>query len=346
MFSKPLAFGLLALGCLTAAAGGAYLATRHNTAETLTGTQPAASVSAPSSDPAAQPVTETEAPVAAEKPAPEAPSPSTASEPQTESRKATVPATPTRRTGDEKAAKPSRPAPSPSVPVASKRTSTHDGTTASTSPAPAPALPAAPTSTSASIDLPSKPVETTPERHVPQFEEVVLPAASVIGLQVETALSSERARIEDRVEARVTRDVMANGRVAIPAGSRVLGSVTLVDKGGKMKDRARLGIRFHTVVLADGTDLALNTEPIYRDGESPAGDSAKKIGGAAIGGAILGAILGGGKGAVIGGGTGAAGGTAVVMAGDRNPATIAPGSVVTVRLSSPVTIQVEKRELQ
>jgi hypothetical protein len=181
---------------------------------------------------------------------------------------------------------------------------------------------------------------------VPRFEDVVLPAASVIGLQVETALSSERARIEDRVEARVTRDVMANGRVAIPAGARVLGSVTLVDKGGKMKDRARLGIRFHTVVLADGSDLALNTEPFFRDGDSPAGDSAKKIGGAAIGGAILGAILGGGKGAVIGGTTGAAGGSAAVMAGDRNPATVAPGSIVSIRLASPVTIQVEHRDPQ
>ena len=33
MFSRPLAFVLLALGCVTAAAGGAYLATRHNAAE-------------------------------------------------------------------------------------------------------------------------------------------------------------------------------------------------------------------------------------------------------------------------------------------------------------------------
>ena len=30
MFSRPLAFVLLALGCVTAAAGGAYVATRHN----------------------------------------------------------------------------------------------------------------------------------------------------------------------------------------------------------------------------------------------------------------------------------------------------------------------------
>jgi hypothetical protein len=172
----------------------------------------------------------------------------------------------------------------------------------------------------------------------------VLPTSSVIGLQVETSISSERARIEDRVDARVTRDVMANGRVAIPAGSRVLGSVTLVDRGGKLKDRARLGIRFHTLVLADGSEVPLTTEPFYRDGESPAGDSAKKIGGAAAVGAILGGILGGGKGAVIGGTTGAGAGTAATMAGDRNPATLAAGSIVTVRLSSPVTIQLERRE--
>ena len=185
-----------------------------------------------------------------------------------------------------------------------------------------------------------------PAAPVPQFEEVVLPTSSVMGLEVDTALSSEHARIEDRVDARVTRDVMAAGRVAIPAGSRVIGAVTLVERGGKVKQTARLGVRFHTLVLADGREIPLRTEPIYREGESPTGESARKIGGAAIGGAILGAIIGGGKGAVIGGATGAAGGSAVVMAGDRNAATFAPGTVVTVRLSAPATIDVEKREPQ
>ena len=187
-------------------------------------------------------------------------------------------------------------------------------------------------------------VDSQPEApRVPQFEELVVPASSVIGLQVETPLSSERARVEDRVEARVTRDVLAAGRVAIPAGARVLGSVTPVDRGGKVKEQARLGIRFHTLVLADGSEVPLRTEAIYRYGDAPGAESAKKIGGAAVGGAILGAILGGGKGAVIGGMTGAGGGTAAVMAGDRNPATLAAGAYVTARLSAPATIQVEKR---
>ena len=48
-----------------------------------------------------------------------------------------------------------------------------------------------------------------------------MPADSVIGLQIETSVSSETARVEDRVDARVTRDVTVNGRVAIPAGARL-----------------------------------------------------------------------------------------------------------------------------
>jgi len=103
-----------------------------------------------------------------------------------------------------------------------------------------------------------------------------------------------------------------------------------------------VGVRFHTLVLADGTTLRLQTDTVYREGESPANASAAKMGGAAIGGAILGAILGGGKGAVIGGATGAAGGTAAVMAGPRRPATIDAGSTVTVRVLAPVSVTVER----
>ena len=172
--------------------------------------------------------------------------------------------------------------------------------------------------------------------------EVVIPASAVIGLEIETTVSTERARLEDRVDARVTRDVFADGRLALPAGSRVVGSVTLVERGGKVKERARLGIRFHTVVLANGRQVSLRTETIYRDGESPAGDSSRKIGGAAIGGAVLGAILGGGKGAIAGATAGAAGGTAVVMSGDRNPAVLSSGSIVTVKLAGPASLDVER----
>jgi hypothetical protein len=130
--------------------------------------------------------------------------------------------------------------------------------------------------------------------------------------------------------------------VAIPAGARAIGNVTQVERGGKFKERAKLGIRFHTLVLADGTRVPISTETIYREGESPANGSAQKIGGGAVGGAILGAILGGAKGAAIGATAGAAGGGAVVAAGDRSAAVLQPGAPITVRILSPVTITTEK----
>jgi hypothetical protein len=164
----------------------------------------------------------------------------------------------------------------------------------------------------------------------------------VVGLQVETALTSETARVEDEVVARVTRDVRVGDRVAIPAGARARGEVTLVERGGRLKERARLGVRFTSVVLADGTRVPLETETIYREGDAPSGESAAKIGGGAIGGAIIGGILGGARGAAIGGSIGAGAGTAAVLAGGRNPATLPNGTPVTVRVINPTTVTVEK----
>jgi hypothetical protein len=181
-----------------------------------------------------------------------------------------------------------------------------------------------------------------PEPPAPQFEDLVVSADSVIGLQVETALTSEKARVEDEVVARVTRDVRVGDRVAIPAGAKAEGEVTLVERGGRLRDRARLGIRFTSIVLADGTRVPIDTDTIYREGDSPSGESTAKIGGGAIGGAIIGGILGGAKGAILGGTAGAGAGSAAVLAGGRNPATLPAGTPVTVRIQKPATVTIEK----
>jgi hypothetical protein len=331
MMSKALAFALIAGGCVIAAATGAFVAGRQTE-------PPAVELSAPAATaaPSPGPVAETEAVVEPTPPPAAAVPIPTASAVDVESPQPRE-AAPTRRSEQprEPAARqpeaPRQPVPAPSNPAPAP---TPVPERAAPQPEPNPIAAEPPVE-------PARPQDPPPSPQ-PEFEEVVVPASSVIGLQVTTALSSERAQVEDRVEARVTRDVIAGDRLAIPAGSRVLGSVTIVERGGKVKERARLGVRFHTLVLADGTQVALRTEGIIREGDSPTSESARKIGGAAIGGAILGAIIGGGKGAAIGGATGAAGGTAVVMSGDRNPATLPAGTVVTVRLTSPATVEVRK----
>ncbi len=174
------------------------------------------------------------------------------------------------------------------------------------------------------------------------FDELVVPADSVIGLQIETRVSSEDARIEDPVDARVTRDVLVGDRVAVPAGARLRGSVVAVERGGRMSKEAKIGVRFHTLVMADSTELAIVTETIYREGEGQGTRSAKAIGGAAVTGAILGAIFGGRRGAILGGSVGAAGGTAGVITGDRNRTTLLPGMTFTMRLLQPLTVLVDR----
>jgi hypothetical protein len=173
------------------------------------------------------------------------------------------------------------------------------------------------------------------------LEELVVSADSVLGLTMSSPVTTERAQIEDEVAARVTRDVKVGDRVAIPEGSTAYGEVTLVERGGKMREKARLGIRFTSVVLADGTRVPLETDTIYREGDSPVPASTAKIGGGAIGGAIIGGILGGTRGAILGGSTGAGAGAAAVLVGGPKPASVPAGEPVTVRILKPVTVTVE-----
>jgi hypothetical protein len=334
MLSNRLPFVALAVACIAAAAGGGYLATRQNTVP---------------------------APVAASVPAPTVTRPAgTAATPalsakavqQTgavaEAPMATVPAP---------KASPAKPAAPPA-----RVNAPHDSHTATSTvarqeqslPIPSSAVPQASAPPAPAV-VESAPPSPRPEEHVaPEpvhqleppartFAEYVVAADSVIGLQTETRVSSETAHVEDRVEARVTRDVKVGDHVAIPAGARAIGSVMQVDRGGKFKEKARLGIRFHTLVLADGTRIPISTETIYRDGEGPGTKTAQKVGGATVGGAILGAILGGGKGMAIGAAAGAGAGGAVVAAGDRNAATLAAGTSMTVRILQPVTVTTDNK---
>jgi type IV secretory pathway VirB10-like protein len=332
MNSKVLAVVLLGGACAAAAGTGAYLALRENPAAPPSHLVTAPAISASFEHDEA--VHETEAVLTPEpEPAGQAPAPPPAPRASRATREEPRASAAPRRRSEAQAPRQAGTLPAPPSPSA--RPSAPSG------PSPAPVgevmpLPPPPPAATRAETLPE-----LPPAPMPVYRELLVPRDAVIGLQIDTGITSDQARVEDRVNARVTRDVRVDGRIAIPAGSRVEGTVTMVERGGKVKERARLGVRFHTLVLADGTRLPLQTETLMREGDSPAGESTAKIGGAAVGGAIIGAILGGGKGAAIGGATGAAGGTAAVMAGGRNPATLPAGSTVTVRVSTPVTVTVE-----
>ncbi len=325
MFSNRLALAALAGTCVAAATGGGYLAVRHNAPE-------AASTAAQAAElPAASPIVTT-----AEHPAEQV----LAGAPPQEAvaRPAPVQSASTRidRSASNASARRPTPVARPVRPAAEPAAA-----------APTPTVPAVPVQSPGISVLESRVAEEALPRtwqQVPPppeelaIRDVIVPADSVIGLAIASTISSETAAVEDRVEARVVRDVRAGGEIAIPAGARAIGSVTVVEAGGRFREQARLGIRFHALRLTDGTEIPVSTEAIYRLGNAPGNATAAKIGGGAVAGAILGGILGGSKGAAIGATSGAGAGTAVVYAGDRSEAAFASGLEVTARFLSDVVV--------
>jgi hypothetical protein len=315
MISTRTFVALVGAGCIAAAGIGGYVAVRSGTSAPLTASAPA---EAPRADGTGQPV---QAPAAA------APIPVAAEEAVSNVPKAApsvADSTPAARRARPEATVPAAPV-DEAAPAARVE-----------------AAPATPAPETASAPVAAGPHTAAVEPDEPSLEQVHVNEGSVIGFTLDSPVSSETAQIEDRVSARVTRDVTVDGHAAIPAGTLLEGTVAEVQRAGRLKERARIGIRFTSMTLADNMHVPIQTETIFREGDPPGGEATSKIGASAVVGAILGAVIGGKKGAAIGGTAGAAGGTAAVMASGRNEVTIPAGAPLTVRLAAPVDVLVPR----
>jgi len=317
---------------VAAASAGGYLVLHSNSSQT------AQTVPAKASEPAPPAVDTTSGAVVDDHPA----APDHSATPGTEPA-----AAPSSARAASSSSSPASPAPAPVIaprakPAASKPAASArpDAPAATPSPLPVytPELPQA-ENRDAKFDLPPA---TPIEPPKPRFDDVMVKEDSVIGIRLDSTISTATAKVEDKVTAHVVRDVTVDGRTAIPSNARLEGVVAVVERAGKFKDRARLGIKFQSLLLADGTRTPIQTEMIFREGDSPTGAATSKVGASAVVGTILGAAIGGKKGAAIGATVGAAGGTAAVMASDQKEAVLTAGTPLTVRLTGPVTVSVER----
>lgn len=181
-----------------------------------------------------------------------------------------------------------------------------------------------------------------PAPRAPQWREVTIPAGTALPLEMTSALSSESAQVETPVSARLRDAVVINGDTAIPAGAVVTGTVTDVERSGRVQGRAHLSFAFNQLRLNNGReDLATN--PVTFEAEATKGQDAAKVGVGAVGGAILGGILKGKKGAGKGAIAGGAVGTGVVLATRGKEVTVAEGTNVTATLAQPLTLRIPIR---
>ncbi|MGE5360375.1 MAG: hypothetical protein ACM3NQ_15270 [Bacteroidales bacterium] len=188
----------------------------------------------------------------------------------------------------------------------------------------------------------SEPSAASPAPARPAFEEVTVPANTLLHVRLEHGLASNTSHVEDPVRASITRSLDIDGVEALPAGSEIKGVVTEATPSGKVKGRATLALRFDTLAT-HGDQYKVRTQGVAREAAGTKKKDAAKIGIPAAGGAIIGGILGGGKGAAIGGAVGGGAGTAVVLSTAGEEVHLPAGTALTVKLLEPVTVRVPVR---
>lgn len=173
----------------------------------------------------------------------------------------------------------------------------------------------------------------------PEYREVTLPVGTVLPVELLTTVGSATSNVEDPVRARLRRAVTIDGLEALPAGSALSGVVTQAERSGRVKGRARVAFRFNSVQARDES-LDVRTGSISRVAPATKKQDAAKIGIGAGAGAVIGGIIGGGDGAAKGAAIGGAGGTGVVLATRGKEATVPAGTILSVKLTEPLTVRV------
>ena len=174
---------------------------------------------------------------------------------------------------------------------------------------------------------------------VPQYREMTLPAGTTLRLELTSAVASDSSRVEDAVRAELRQPVTVDGTEVLPAGTEVVGSVTNVERPGRVKGRARVSYRFNSLSHA-GQQYDIATAALSHQGAATKSEDATKIAVGAGAGAAIGALLGGGDGAAKGAAIGGGAGTGVVLATCGEEVRLGPGADVTTRLTEPLTVRV------
>jgi hypothetical protein len=173
--------------------------------------------------------------------------------------------------------------------------------------------------------------------------QVTIPAGTTLRLRMNRGFGSDISRIEDPVSATLARSVVIGGRTVLPAGSSASGYVSEATRPGKVKGRGRAAVRFTRITPANhSASYAMQTRSWVAVAPATKKKDALTIALPAAGGAGLGALLDGKKGAGIGAAIGGGAGTAAVLTTRGKDVRVGRGAVLTVRLSTPLTINVDE----
>jgi type IV secretion system protein VirB10 len=169
------------------------------------------------------------------------------------------------------------------------------------------------------------------QREQPPEGSVIIPRGTRVPLVLINSVSTKHAAPGDRVYLESVYPVAIEGKILIPPGTYVSGSVTEVKRPGRVKGRGELYVRFEQMILPNGTIRDFTGRVGALDGRSPEGfdreegkitsesnkgGDARSVGEATAIGTSVGTIAGAAGGRTgMGLGLGAAAGAAAGLAG-------------------------------
>jgi len=171
-------------------------------------------------------------------------------------------------------------------------------------------------------------------------DPVALPEHTAIRVTLDQALASNQSRPGDHFDATVSEPVVVDGKTVIPQGAHAEGLVVDAQQSGRLKGRARLQLALQTVDV-DGRNYNVRTLSHPRIGRDHKKRNWEWIGGSAAGGAVIGALAGGGTGALIGGPVGAGAGATVALVTGKKDIKLRAETPLKFELAEPVTIKVK-----
>ena len=201
-----------------------------------------------------------------------------------------------------------------------------------------------------------RPPPATAPAPKPASPYVVAPGTRIL-LSMINSVSTKQATIGDRIYLETAFPVVASGKMVIPQGSWVTGTITSVKRPGRAHGKGELEVHFDSLVLPNGVSRNFNGDLAAIDSRSDqklrhedsritgpgnkSGDVGTVIGGATSGtviGSGAGALAGNiGRGAGIGGAAGAAAGLVGTLLTRGPDATLTRGSTVEMVLDRPLT---------
>jgi hypothetical protein len=229
------------------------------------------------------------------------------------------------------AAPPASEQPAPAAPVA-----TASAKPGETAPASSATPTSGPTTPPDAAPAGAAPAAEPPPPPAPAYHELTIPAETLLAVTLATPIASDTSHVEDPISGTLAKSIVVDGRTAVPAGSKITGSVLEANGSKRVKGRASVAFRFDHLVVR-GERHSIQTDRVAREAAADTKGDVKKGGLGAGAGAVIGGIAGGGKGAAIGGVVGGAG---AVIATKGKEVRLAAGDTVSTKLREPLRVMV------